>query len=170
MDSICIEQQEQELLQGEALEESRLDQLSRKMWDWNKGPSSELIPISKPPKYPMVLCHGIGGSKPLLPYFHSIAEDLEEAGCKAFRWRVERYSSIETRAKSLKKKVDWYLSNNPEVMKLNLIAHSMGGLDCRYYISSLGGHKYVSSLTTIGTPHRGTSWADLYVKQFIIVF
>jgi triacylglycerol lipase len=36
----------------------------------------------------------------------------------------------------------------------------MGGLDARYAISRLGLHGRVASLTTIGTPHRGTPLAD----------
>ena len=43
---------------------------------------------------------------------------------------------------------------------MNVIAHSMGGLDARYAISRLGLGDRVASLTTIGTPHRGTPLAD----------
>ena len=39
---------------------------------------------------------------------------------------------------------------------MNLVAHSMGGIDARYAISKLGLHGSVASLTTIGTPHWGT--------------
>jgi triacylglycerol lipase len=39
--------------------------------------------------------------------------------------------------------------------KLNIIAHSKGGLDSRYAISRMGAGKYTASLTTICTPHRG---------------
>jgi len=56
--------------------------------------------------------------------------------------------------------------------KFHLIAHSMGGLDCRYFISQLqaAGEKSgdptlasrrIASLTTIGTPHRGSPVADM---------
>jgi triacylglycerol lipase len=45
--------------------------------------------------------------------------------------------------------------------KVNIIAHSMGGLDVRYAISKLGLADRVASLITIGTPHRGTPIADL---------
>jgi triacylglycerol lipase len=44
--------------------------------------------------------------------------------------------------------------------RVNLLAHSMGGLDARYAISRLGLAKRVASLTTVGTPHRGTPLAD----------
>ncbi|HJZ55093.1 MAG TPA: alpha/beta fold hydrolase, partial [Gemmataceae bacterium] len=43
---------------------------------------------------------------------------------------------------------------------VHLIGHSMGGLDARYMISRLGMEQRVRSLTTVGTPHRGTAFAD----------
>jgi triacylglycerol lipase len=44
---------------------------------------------------------------------------------------------------------------------VNIVAHSMGGLDARYAIARLGLASRVASLTTIGTPHVGTPLADL---------
>ncbi len=43
---------------------------------------------------------------------------------------------------------------------VHLVAHSMGGLDARYMISCLGMAERVLTLTTLGTPHRGSSFAD----------
>jgi triacylglycerol lipase len=43
---------------------------------------------------------------------------------------------------------------------VNIVAHSMGGLDARYAISRLGLADRVASLVTIGTPHLGTPLAD----------
>ncbi|MFL5263359.1 MAG: esterase/lipase family protein, partial [Anaeromyxobacteraceae bacterium] len=45
--------------------------------------------------------------------------------------------------------------------RVNIVAHSMGGLDARLAIARLGLAGRVASLTTIGTPHRGTPLADL---------
>jgi len=44
--------------------------------------------------------------------------------------------------------------------KVNVIAHSKGGLDCRYAISEFGLAPYIASLTTVNTPHRGCLFAD----------
>ena len=44
--------------------------------------------------------------------------------------------------------------------KVNIIAHSKGGLDARYAISKLGMAPYVASLTTMNTPHRGCRFVD----------
>ena len=43
--------------------------------------------------------------------------------------------------------------------KIDLVAHSMGGLISRYYIQNLGGSKKVKNLLTITTPHYGTNMA-----------
>ena len=44
--------------------------------------------------------------------------------------------------------------------KVNIIAHSKGGLDARYAISKLEMAPYVASLTTINTPHGGCRFVD----------
>ena len=44
---------------------------------------------------------------------------------------------------------------------VNLMAHSMGGLDCRHLITHLRPTEYVPlSLTSISTPHRGSPFMD----------
>ena len=49
--------------------------------------------------------------------------------------------------------------------KVHVIAHSMGGLDARYMISRLGMEDRVLSLTTVGTPHRGSKYADWGIRR-----
>ena len=49
----------------------------------------------------------------------------------------------------------------PRGAGVNFVAHSMGGLDCRYLISTIQPTSYKPlSLTTIGTPHRGSPFMD----------
>ena len=48
--------------------------------------------------------------------------------------------------------------------KVNIIAHSKGGLDARYAIAQ-GAWADVASLTTINTPHRGCEFADYLLKE-----
>jgi len=48
--------------------------------------------------------------------------------------------------------------------KVDLVAHSMGGLVSRYYIKNLGGSASVDSLIMMGTPNYGTDLAN--VAQF----
>ena len=50
------------------------------------------------------------------------------------------------------------LDKNTEV---NFLAHSMGGLDCRHLITHINPTHYRPiSLTTLSTPHRGSSFMD----------
>ena len=49
--------------------------------------------------------------------------------------------------------------------KVNIIAHSKGGLDSRYAITACGAAPYVASLTTINTPHRGCLFADYLLDK-----
>jgi triacylglycerol lipase len=46
--------------------------------------------------------------------------------------------------------------------RIDLIAHSLGGLDARYALAHLGLASRVRSLVTIGTPHHGSPIADLF--------
>jgi triacylglycerol esterase/lipase EstA (alpha/beta hydrolase family) len=40
--------------------------------------------------------------------------------------------------------------------RVDIVAHSLGGVVARYYIERLGGHARVGRLVTVGSPHRGT--------------
>ena len=46
--------------------------------------------------------------------------------------------------------------------KVNLIAHSKGGMEARYMIKVLGMNTHVASLTTISTPHHGSKTMDQF--------
>jgi triacylglycerol lipase len=76
--------------------------------------------------------------------------------------RLNPAGSIATRAQALKQ----YLDQRPELERVHLLAHSMGGLDSRYLISRLGMAHRVLTLTTLGTPHQGTPFADQGIKLF----
>jgi triacylglycerol esterase/lipase EstA (alpha/beta hydrolase family) len=45
--------------------------------------------------------------------------------------------------------------------RVDIVAHSLGGVVARYYIERLGGARRVARLVTIGSPHRGTVLARL---------
>lgn len=114
---------------------------------------------------PIVLVHGILGFDRLglpsspISYFRGIPRALTNAGYTVPEPpALNSAGSVEERAVDLQT----YLNNQPDVKdrKVHLIAHSMGGLDSRYMISRLGMADRVISLTTLGTPHQGTSIAD----------
>src|SRR5207237_783809 len=96
---------------------------------------------------------GLGNRKHL--YFRGIGEQLERAGAQLYCPRVPPASSISARAARLAD----LIRALPEP-RVNIVAHSMGGLDARFAISRLGLADKVASLVTIGTPHLGTPLAD----------
>lgn len=125
------------------------------------------------PKYPIVFCHGLLGfdylgpeSMPALQISHwrGIREVLEANGCEVMVARVPATSSIQDRAQILNDLIEERYAGRT----VNLVAHSMGGLDCRYLISQLQPDKFqVASLTTISTPHRGSPFADYVIDNVI---
>ncbi|WDZ84282.1 lipase family alpha/beta hydrolase [Micromonospora cathayae] len=50
---------------------------------------------------------------------------------------------------------------NTGAAKVDLVAHSEGGLVSRYYLKNLGGTGSVGRLITLGSPHYGTYVADI---------
>jgi len=89
-------------------------------------------------------------------YFRGVAERLEREGYVVHRCRVPKTASIADRARELAA----FVGEIP-ARRVNVIAHSMGGLDARFALSHLGMSRKVASVTTVGTPHLGTPLADL---------
>lgn len=122
---------------------------------------------------PIVLVHGLLGFDrirfigwTITSYFSNIPDMLAAAGNRVFVAQTHPIGSIAERASQLKAFLDRELPEEP----VHLIAHSMGGLDSRYMISKLGMAERVLTLTTLGTPHRGTSFADWGVNRFERIF
>jgi triacylglycerol lipase len=113
-------------------------------------------------RHPIVLAHGVLGFDQIQlagrrhVYFRGVPERLRIMGVEVHRPRVPAVASVEIRAQKLAEAI-----RALPAKKVNLIAHSMGGLDARYAIVRLGLADRVASLTTIGTPHLGTPLADL---------
>jgi len=109
----------------------------------------------------VVLLHGLFGFSRVIywEYFNGVRAFLEKEGFRIIAPRVPPASSIEIQAKSLAQQL------KHETGSLHLIGHSMGGLYARYYIRHCGGHEIVKSLTTLATPHRGSSAADFICKS-----
>lgn len=123
-------------------------------------------------KYPIVLVHGLGFKDlKIFDYWGRIPEHLTKNGCTIYYGNQEAFASIQDNAKILKSEILKIL-NEKKIDKVNLIAHSKGGLDCRYLISKLEMDSHIASLTTINTPHYGTELIDSLNKlpKFIYNF
>lgn len=113
-------------------------------------------------RYPIVLAHGLMGFDEIgvgsmkQDYFRGVAQHLEALGLEVYRPRVPAASSVEKRAEVLASRV-----RALPAKRVNIVAHSMGGLDARFAVAKLGLADKVASIVTIGTPHHGTPLADL---------
>jgi triacylglycerol lipase len=116
-------------------------------------------------KYPIFLCHGFGaiGSLVKPSPLHDPCMLMREHGIIAFAPNVVPYASIETRARNWVRLINKVCMDNG-FEKLNVIAHSMGGLDMRFALAHLDITDRIASLTTVATPHHGTFLADLILK------
>lgn len=119
-------------------------------------------------KAPIVLVHGLFGfdrvevaGLTVANYFPGVVDCLQGAGNKLIIPRLHPTGGVAHRAQELKEHLQRESPNEP----VHIIAHSMGGLDSRYMISKLGMADRVLSLTTLGTPHRGTVFADWAVGR-----
>jgi triacylglycerol lipase len=117
---------------------------------------------------PIVLVHGLLGVTRvqvgdwiLANYFGEIPELLKAAGNCVLQPQLSPTGGVRERAGQLKEFLNHNVPNEP----VHLIAHSMGGLDSRFMISQLDSAARVLSLTTIGTPHRGSPFADWGVRH-----
>jgi triacylglycerol lipase len=116
-------------------------------------------------RHPVVLAHGVLGFDEIAVggrrhrYFRNIADGLGGLGAEFHHPRVPATGTVADRAEHLAE-----LVRSLPCERVNVIAHSMGGLDARYAISRLGLEGRVASLVTVGTPHLGTPLADLALK------
>ncbi|KAI6030838.1 alpha beta-hydrolase [Pisolithus orientalis] len=119
------------------------------------------------PRYPIVLCHGLYGfdargpsAFPSLRYHYwsnVLAILKKKIGAEVIVTAVPGTGSIAARAEAL----DRILQQRATGRGVNLMAHSMGGLDCRHLITHIKPTDYVPlSLTSISTPHRGSPFMD----------
>ncbi|GEM08235.1 triacylglycerol lipase [Rhodotorula toruloides] len=125
------------------------------------------------PKLPLIFCHGLfgfdyigpAGLKPLrFSYWVGVEEALAANGVEVMIGRVPASASIEERAKVLCEMIGERFPGR----EVNLIGHSMGGLDGRFVISRLKPTNFkIRSLTTISTPHRGSSFADYLLEDVL---
>lgn len=111
-------------------------------------------------KYPLLLVHGVFfRDTRYLNYWGRIPKELEKNGATIFYGDQQSALGIADSAAEIAEKVK-RITEQTGCEKVNIIAHSKGGLDCRYAITHLGLDRYVASLTTVNTPHRGCEFAD----------
>ncbi len=130
--------------------------------------------------FPIVLAHGVCRfdkiwSKALrtdnvnderldnLHYFKGIRTMLAKNGFSVYHSNVSWAADVNTRAEDLRKTLRTIIAKE-NCEKVNIIAHSMGGLDVRHMLFNDRHkgriHRRIASLTTISTPHAGSPFAN----------
>lgn len=116
-------------------------------------------------KYPVLLVHGVFFRDRKFPnYWGRIPEELIRNGAEIYYGNHESAASVPDAGRELAARIREIVTSTG-CGKVNIIAHSKGGLDCRWAISRLSAAPYVASLTTINTPHHGCEFADYLLNQ-----
>lgn len=111
-------------------------------------------------QYPILMLHGVGFRDLKWPlYWGRIAKMLTDHGVAMYFGQQDCWADVEENAKSIKARINTIL-DEANAEKVNIIAHSKGGLEARVVASSLGMGDKIASITTIGTPHRGSKTID----------
>lgn len=116
-------------------------------------------------KYPILLVHGVFFRDfRFLNYWGRIPGELKRNGATLFYGSQQSAASVAECGLELTQRIQQILTETG-CEKVNIIAHSKGGLDSRYAISKGGAAPYVASLTTVNTPHRGCLFADYLLEK-----
>ncbi len=115
------------------------------------------------PPYPIVMAHGFFGFETLagidaVTYFFGVRNDLAEIGEFVYTPAVDPFNDSEVRGAELLDHIERVIEETGAA-RVNIIAHSQGGLDARFAASLRP--DLIESITTIATPHRGSRVADI---------
>lgn len=111
-------------------------------------------------RYPILMVHGIFFRDwQYFNYWGRIPGELIRNGATIYYGNQQSAQSIQDSARELAAQIKTICAETG-VEKVNIIAHSKGGLDCRYAIQEFGVAPYVATLTTINTPHHGCQFVD----------
>ncbi len=116
-------------------------------------------------KYPILLVHGVFFRDfKYLNYWGRVPDELVRNGATIFYGNHQSAASVPESAKELAERIRQIIRET-NCEKVNIIAHSKGGLDCRYALAHYGIESMVASLTTINTPHRGCEFAEYLLHK-----
>lgn len=116
-------------------------------------------------KYPVLMVHGVFFRDfKHFNYWGRIPKELERNGARIYYGNHNSAASVDDSAKELEARI-LQIVEETDCKKVNVIAHSKGGLDMRTAIAKTSIAPYVASLTTINTPHRGCEFADYLLHK-----
>jgi triacylglycerol lipase len=120
-----------------------------------------LAPASSVAQDPILFVHGWSESASL---WNTMIANFEKNGYAKSALSAYSYNtatSNKTLAETeVKSRVETLLKNNPGATKVDIIAHSMGSLNTRWYIKFVGGEAKVDDWVSLGGPNHGTETAN----------
>jgi hypothetical protein len=87
----------------------------------------------------------------LLKFLRTLGYRNEEIIVFHYDWRLSNFENAERLRYEIERKLPRRFD------KVDIVAHSMGGLIARIYIQSLGGNNRVENVIMLGTPHLGSA-------------
>jgi len=114
----------------------------------------------------IVFVHGILGFETInlaglsIHYFRRLEQHLSSLELPILFAKLPSVGNIADRAEHLAA----FLASHKD-KDIYIVAHSMGGLDSRYFIHNFDSDKRVRLLATVGTPHRGTPLASWFMRD-----
>lgn len=128
----------------------------------NKSRANEKICQTK---YPVLFVHGVFFRDfKHLNYWGRIPGEIILNGGRVYYGNHQSAASIKDAGEELAARIREIVTESG-CPKVNIIAHSKGGLDCRYAIAKCGVGDMIASLTTINTPHRGCIFAEYLLTK-----
>jgi triacylglycerol lipase len=111
-------------------------------------------------RHPVLFVHGLSSFAanwtPMINSFVAQGYDRSQLRAFSYDWR----QSNTVIAQQISAEVDALLQRTG-AKKVDIVAHSMGGLSARWYLKFLGGTAKVDRFVSIGTPHHGAKLAVL---------
>jgi triacylglycerol lipase len=116
----------------------------------------------KATRYPVLLVHGCSGFANIGPieYFWQVKDTFTPQGYDIYVPVLDALNTSDKRGKELADYIDQILGQT-YAKKVNIIAHSQGGLDARYAISGLSYGDRIGVLNMVATPHHGSELGDV---------
>lgn len=116
-------------------------------------------------RYPILLVHGVFFRDfRFFNYWGRIPYALKQNGAILYYGSQQSAASVASCGQELAQRIRAIVQETG-CEKVNIIAHSKGGLDSRHAISACGASPYVATLTTVNTPHRGCIFADYLLEK-----
>lgn len=116
-------------------------------------------------KYPLLMVHGVFFRDfRYFNYWGRIPKELETNGARVFYGNHQSAASVTDSGREIADRI-LQIVKETGCEKVNIIAHSKGGLDARAALQLPGIAEHVASLTTVNTPHRGCEFADYLLTR-----